>query len=77
MTTIEIQIPDDLIQVLGKEALQARIYKMVEWEKLKISAQKIQTAVVKAGLDNDKLFAEAKTEAWKEFKKRNLKGIIE
>ena len=50
--------------------------KLIELERLRDLALKIQDAVEKAGLNNDDLFREARKQAWEEFKEKNLKHIL-
>ncbi len=68
MTTIQLQISDDLIRAYGLEALQQRLMKFLEWERLYLSSKAIQEVVDDAGIDNDELWKQARQTAWENFK---------
>ncbi len=76
MTTIQLNISDDIIKAYGVEAIQNRLQRFLEWERLYFSAKAIQTSVNEAGLDNDELWKEARQKAWAKFKGHQLKGTI-
>jgi len=76
MTTIQLQISDDLIRAYGLEALQQRLVKFLEWERFYLSAKAIQDAVTEAGEDNDKLWGQARQSSWDNFKTQQLKRIL-
>ena len=76
MTTIQLQISDDLIRAYGLEALQQRLAKFLEWERFYLSAKSIQDAITEAGEDNDKLWGQARQSAWDTFKAQQLKSIL-
>lgn len=76
MTTIQLQISDDLIRAYGLEALQQRLAKFLEWERFYLSAKAVDEAVEEAGEDNDQLWSEARKTAWVEFKAQQLKDIL-
>lgn len=76
MTTIQLQISDDLIRAYGLEALQQRLMTFLEWERLYLSAKAVEDAVKEAGEDNDKLWEQARQMAWSEFKAKQMKDIL-
>jgi hypothetical protein len=76
MTTIQLQISDDLIRAYGLEALQQRLAKFLEWERLYLSAKAVEEAVRESGEDNDQLWSEARKNAWAAFKAQQLKNIL-
>ncbi|MCF8247314.1 MAG: hypothetical protein K9J37_19845 [Saprospiraceae bacterium] len=76
MTTIQLQISDDLIRAYGLEALQQRLAKFLEWERFYLSAKSVEEAVKDAGEDNDQLWAEARKAAWSKFKEQQLKNVL-
>lgn len=76
MTTISLQVNDDIIKAYGIDAIQERLQRFLEWEQLFLSAKSIQEAVKESGEDNDQLWKEARGEAWKEFKEKQLKNIL-
>ncbi len=76
MTTVNLQISDDIIKAYGLEAIQKRLMRFLEWERLVLSAKKIQSAVNEAGIDNDELWREARQKAWDNFKSEKLKDIL-
>lgn len=76
MATLTIEVPDELVKEMGLEAIAARFQKDLELEHMRRLALKLDTAVREAGLDHDQLFKEARREAWKEFKAKNLSHIF-
>ena len=76
MTTVQLNISDDIIKAYGLEAVQQRLMRFLEWERLFLSAKAVQSAVTEAGLDNDELWKEARRAAWQEFKAKNLKDLL-
>ena len=77
MTTVQLNISDDIIKAYGLQAVQQRLMDFLEWEELSIAAKNIQAAITEAGLDNDQLCEQARQLAWDEFKQTHLKGIIQ
>jgi hypothetical protein len=76
MTTIQLQISDDLIRAYGLEALQQRLARFLEWERFCLSAKAVEEAVKETGEDNDQLWSEARKTAWTAFKTQQLKDIL-
>ncbi len=76
MTTVQLQISDDLVHAYGLEALQQRLNKFLEWERLYLSAKTVEEATKLAGIDNDQLWSVARQSAWSEFKTSHLKDLL-
>ncbi len=76
MTTIQVQINDDIIRAYGLEAIQLRIQRFLEWDSLRLAALEIHAAVLDAGLDNDALWKQARQEAWLELKNQVIKPAL-
>lgn len=76
MATLTIEVPDELAREVGLETIAARFQKDLELEHMHRLALKLDAAVREAGLDHDQLFKEARREAWKEFKAKNLSHIF-
>ena len=75
MRTIQIQIEDETVKRIGKNALIARFQNFLELEDLQASAKKIIAAVEAVGLDNNDLLEQARQDAWNEFKSQKLKDL--
>jgi hypothetical protein len=76
MTTVQLNVSEDIIRAYGVEAIQQRLQRFLEWERLALAAKAIQAAVENAGLDHDEIWKEARHGAWQEFKAKNLKELL-
>jgi len=70
MTTIQLQVKDELIEQYGKMALQNRLQRFLDLEQMHLLATKIQEAVNESGEDHDDLWQQARNNAWKTFKQQ-------
>ncbi|GAA4447097.1 hypothetical protein GCM10023189_03030 [Nibrella saemangeumensis] len=68
MTTIQVQVSDEVIAHYGAMAIQEQLQKQLDWETLRIKAIKLEAVLSKAGLDGDELTREARKTAWEEYK---------
>ncbi len=68
MTTIQIEVSDEIIAHYGVQAIQEQLQRHLECETLRIKAFKLEIALNKAGLEPDELTKEAKRRAWEEYK---------
>ncbi|GAB4027064.1 hypothetical protein [Spirosoma koreense] len=62
MSTIQIQVSDEVIAHYGMEAVQEKIQKQMDWEELRLKALKVKATLEAHGLDHDELTKEAKKE---------------
>ncbi len=69
MTTIEIDIPDDLAQTIGAQSIKAYVQKHLELLKMQMLADKIGSAIEKSGIDWEEALEKARVEAWEEYQK--------
>jgi predicted nucleic acid-binding protein len=76
MTTIQIEVSDELIAEYGAKAIQEKFEKDLRWESLRRKALALKDALDKAGLDHDEITKEAKKRAWEIYKSTVLKGIL-
>lgn len=76
MTTIQLEVNDEVVKKYGIETLVQRLQQQLELERLKILAEEIQDAIQTAGLNNDELFEEAREQAWKEYKQKYLSHLL-
>lgn len=57
------------------EEAMFQLRNFLEWKQLSIDGMRIKKALDDAGLDHDKLWTEARTKAWSEFKDNTLINI--
>ncbi|PIY07997.1 MAG: hypothetical protein COZ18_14485 [Flexibacter sp. CG_4_10_14_3_um_filter_32_15] len=69
---IQLEVNDDLVSQLGKEAITNKIKKWLEWEELRMLATSIHEGIKDAGLDANEISQTARSQAWEEYKKNNL-----
>lgn len=65
--TIELNIPNDLLQMFGSKALKEYMQKRLELLKMQLLADKIGEAIEENNLDWENELEKAKKEAWKEY----------
>ncbi|GAB3916070.1 hypothetical protein GCM10028804_01780 [Larkinella terrae] len=68
MVTIPIEVSEEIIQAYGIKAIQEQFQKQLEWEKLRLAALRLKTALDEAGLDYDEIAREARAKAWETYK---------
>lgn len=76
MTTIQLQITDDIVNKYGIKAVINRLQQYLEAEQLKILAEEIKTSIEMSGENNDTLVNQARKKAWDEYKIERLKNIL-
>lgn len=69
MTTIEIDVSDDLVQAIGTQSIKAYFQKHLELLKMQVLADKLGSAIEKSGLDWEEALEKARDEAWEEYQK--------
>lgn len=77
MTTIEINVNDDLLKIASTEYLKDYIQQQLDFLKLKSLAKDIKNAIKESGIDLEAEMKKAKHEAWLEYKEKYLTGIID
>lgn len=75
MTTIQLEVNDEVVKKYGIESLVQRLQQQLELERLKMLAEEINEAVQSAGLDNDALWEKAREQAWEQYKKQYLSHL--
>ncbi len=68
MTTIQIDVPDDLLKEMGRQSIQMHLQKSIELMRLEVLSEKIDKAYKENDVDVDKELEAAKDRAWKKFK---------
>ena len=76
MAQLIIEVDDEIAKEYGLATLKDDFEKMLNYEHLSKVAQKIENAVLEAGLDHDQIWKEAKSKAFAKFKETHLKNII-
>jgi hypothetical protein len=76
MTTIQIQVSDEVIAQYGLEAVRERLQKQMQWEELQVKALKVNDFLQENGLDHEQLVNEAKGRAWQKYSTTVLKDIL-
>ena len=76
MTTIELNVSDDIIKVSGTELIKNYLEEQLEYLKLQSIADNISKSMSESGVDFEAEFKKAKKEAWVEYKDKYLKDII-
>lgn len=76
MTTIEVKINDDLLKVVSTEYISDYINGQLDFLKLKSLAIDINNSIEKSEIDFELEMKKSKHEAWEEYKKSYLDGII-
>ncbi|MBK7872729.1 MAG: hypothetical protein IPJ74_19645 [Saprospiraceae bacterium] len=76
MTTIQLEVSEEVVRKYGIESLVQRLQQQLEVERLKILAEEINEAVQATGLDNDALVEEARAKAWESYKQKYLSHIL-
>ena len=76
MTTIQIQVSDEVIAQYGLKAVQEKIQKQIDWEELRVKALKFKDFLDEHDLDHDALMEEARKRAWEKYSTTVLKDIL-
>lgn len=76
MTTIQLEVSEEIVRKYGIESLVQRLQQQLEVERLKILAEEIQGAVQTAKLSNELLLEEARVKAWEAYKQKYLSHIL-
>jgi len=77
MTTIELNVSDDILKSSGTELIKNYLQEQLENLKLQSLADNIGKAMKDSGVDFEKEFIRCKKEAWEEYKNSYLKDIIQ
>lgn len=74
MTTIQIQVQDDIVQRLGIERIKQLMQRKIDSEEVRLAAEHIKQAMDAAtGVDWDAELEQARQQTWNEYKlKRGL-----
>ncbi|TAH21455.1 MAG: hypothetical protein EAZ08_03820 [Cytophagales bacterium] len=75
--TIQLEVQDDLVAQIGKDAILRKMQTFLEWEKLRLLAWEIHQSMQEAGLDYDQLWQQARKQAWEQHKKQHLSFLSE
>lgn len=76
MTTIQLQIEDDLVQQLGLGAVQQLLEEELVYQRVKLLENKIQTAMHKAvGVNWQQEFEEARQQAYEEYRQKRESAL--
>ena len=76
MTTIQIQVSDDVIAQYGLEAVQEKMQNQMDWEEVRVKALKYKEFLDEHGLDHDQLMEEARQRAWDKYRSTVLKDVL-
>lgn len=74
MSVIQLDIDDALIQSVGTTALKAFFERQVAILRLQHQGERIARTLKQAGIDHDHEVAEARQEAWDEYKAAHFQG---
>ena len=72
MSTLQLDISDDLVQLMGLSEIQSYLQKRLELLKLQLLADKLGTAIQETNLDWEHELEVARQQAWDEYKKGKL-----
>ena len=75
MKTIEVQVKDELIDLIGREALTHYLQKQAEAYEMIPIIEELSEAVQKSDLDLDAELKKAKQQAWKVHKKEHYPDL--
>lgn len=76
MMTIQIDVSEDIIQKVGKEAIKDYLQNQVNLLKLSILGEEINKAMTESNFNLEQELQLAKQEAWQEYKSQYLKDIV-
>ncbi|QJW89180.1 hypothetical protein HNV11_07130 [Spirosoma taeanense] len=76
MTTIQLQVQDDLIQELGLGAVKRLLEEELDYQRFKLLESRIQTAMHEAeGVDWTEEFENARQQAYKEYQQKRRSAL--
>lgn len=71
MTTIQIQVQDDVVQRLGIERIKQLVQRKLDAEEFRLAAEHIEQAMDTAtDVDWDAEFEQARQQTWDEYKQK-------
>lgn len=71
MTTIQIQVQDEIVHRLGVERIKQLVQHTIDAEEFRLSAEHIRQAMNMASdIDWEAEFENARQEAWREYKQK-------
>lgn len=76
MSVIQLDVDDTLIQSVGATAMKAFIEQQVAILRLQYQGEHIAQTLQQAGIDHDQEVAEARQEAWNEYKTTHLQDLL-
>lgn len=76
MHSVQVEVTDDVLRRLGKEAVEEYLRKQVQLLKLRAIGEEIRKSLDESRFDMEQEFQQAKTEAWNEYKSQRLKDIL-
>jgi hypothetical protein len=76
MITIQIDVSEDIIQKLGKEAIKNYMHKQMNLLKLSVLGDEIRTAMEESNFDWEQELQLVKQESWEEYKSQYLSNIL-
>lgn len=75
MKTIELEIPDDIIEKLGYKAIKDLLTEQLTYQKFKILEEELQKSMLESDVNWSDEFERAKKEAYEEYKTLYNKNI--
>jgi hypothetical protein len=69
-TTLQLDISEDLVQLMGMNALQTYLQKQLESLKIQLLADKLGLAILQSGMNWEQEMENARQQAWNEYKQR-------
>ena len=76
MTTIKLNINDELLNQTTPELIKDYLEEQLELLRLKSLSENIKNAISESNMDIEKELKQAKQKAWEEYKKKYLAGIV-
>jgi len=72
-STLQLNIPNDLVQMFGLNALQTYMQKRLELLKMQLLADKIGKGIFESGMNWEQELENARQEAWSDYKQLKSK----
>jgi len=69
-TTLQLDISEDLVQLMGMNALQTYLQKQLESLKIQLLADKLGLAILQSGMNWEQEMENARQQVWDEYKQR-------
>lgn len=76
MSTIQLEIEDALLQQLGDRTVRTFIERQLSLLRFQYLGEKIAKKIQQSGINHEKELAEAREEAWDEYKGKVLQKIL-